>query len=314
MVEENAALLQRWKQAALRNETVDVTADTSTAVLNITLLSIFGEDHHLVAPSFKVLSEEAMRDLRFAQTFRALEPIIQDVVTRRRSRNTAPRDILGLLMQARDRDTGRPMSDRQLISEVKTLIVAGHETTASTLNWIWYSLTQHPAVADTLKAELDRQFTGKIEIEDLAGFTYTRQVIDEALRLYPAGWLMTRRALGDDRLGDYLVPAKTEIYIPPYFIQRHPGLWDDPDRFDPGRFAASALTERHRLAMLPFSAGPRNCIGEVFARIEMQIHLMMVASQLRMHFPETPSPDYVAGVNLRSKHSFVMRPGIADPA
>lgn len=313
MVAENVALLHRWQQAAMRHETVDVTADTSQMVLNITLISIFGEDHHQAA-SFKVLGDEALRDLQFAQAFRALETVILDVVAQRRRRNTAAHDILALLMQARDRDTGRPMSDRQLVNEIKTLIVAGHETTASTLNWMWYSLSQHPEIADRLTRELDEKFVGEIEIEALSDFAYTRQIIEETLRLYPAGWLMTRKALSDDWLGGYFVPAKTEIYIPPYFIQRHPGLWDDADRFIPDRFAAGQLKERHRLAMLPFSAGPRNCIGEVFARVEMQIHLMVIARHLRLRYRETRPPEYVAGVNLRSKHSFVMTPEIIRPA
>ena len=136
------------------------------------------------------------------------------------------------------------------------------------------------------------------------------RILDETLRLYPPGWLMTRKALRHDHLGDYLVPAGTEIYISPYFTQRHPALWEAPDRFDPDRFAAAQAQTHHPLAILPFSAGPRNCIGEVFARIEMQIHLLITASRLRLRYDDKTPPQLDAGVNLRSRHDFIMIPEI----
>ena len=214
-----------------------------------------------------------------------------------------------MLMEARDRESGQVMPDRQLVNEIMTLIVAGHETTASTLNWTWYLLSQHPEVEEKLsKSSVIYSGARFLSLDDLPRFTYTSQVIDEMLRLYPAGWLLTRRALKDDQLGDYFVPAGTEIYISPYFIQRHPDLWEDPDRFNPDRFDPDHSQDRHPLAMLPFSAGPRNCIGEFFARIEMQIHLMTIAKQLRLRFVERRQPELDVGVNLRSKHDFIMNP------
>jgi cytochrome P450 len=128
------------------------------------------------------------------------------------------------------------------------------------------------------------------------------------MRLYPAGWLVTRKALRNDRLGEYFVPAGTEIYVPPYFIQRHPDLWEEPDRFNPDRFRPDNSRHRHRLATIPFSAGPRNCIGEHFARIEMQIHLMTIARYLRLRYIPSKPIELEAGVNLRSKYDFIMYP------
>ena len=120
------------------------------------------------------------------------------------------------------------------------------------------------------------------------------------MRLYPAGWLMTRKALRDDRLGEYFVPAGTEIYVSPYFIHRHPRIWKDPDRFNPDRFGADRFGDRHRLAMIPFSAGPRNCVGALFARVEMQIHLLMVAKHMRLRYVPSRPLELDAGVNLRT--------------
>jgi cytochrome P450 len=307
IVGPNLALLEKWANAAQQKEIVNITRDLSLMVLKVTLSSIFGEDYEQVAPHFAVLSEEPARDLRFAQTFRSLGKMVSQVAAHRREEKTAAADILAMLMHARDRESGEVMPDRQLVSEIMTLVVAGHETTASTLNWTWYLLSQHSDVEKKLSEELGCLAGGALpELRDLSKVTYTRHVIDEAMRLYPPGWLMTRRALKEDQLGDYFVPAGTEIYISPYLIQRHPALWEDPDRFNPDRFEAG----QPGLAMLPFSAGPRKCIGEFFARIEMQIHLMTIARHLRLGSVDGNRVELEAGVNLRNKHDFIMTPEI----
>jgi cytochrome P450 len=307
----NVALLKRWEQAAQKNESINVTRDISLMVLEVVLIAIFGLDYECVAAHFNILSDESARDLQFAQTFRSLGKIVAEVAAQRRERNISSTDILGMLMEARDRENSQAMPDRQLVNEVMTLIVAGHETTASSLNWLWYLLSQHPEVEQKLSSELSNLREGEcLDLDNLPKFIYTRQVLEEALRLYPPGWLMTRRALKHDRLGDYFVPAGTEIYISPYLIQRHPDLWEAPDRFNPDRFGPGHSQDRHPLTMLPFSAGPRNCLGELFARIEMQIHLMTIAKQLRLRYVEKSPPELDAGVNLRSKYDFIMSPEI----
>jgi cytochrome P450 len=305
----NLALLRRWQQAAHKKVSVNVTGDVSRMALEVMLISIFGANYEQVAPHFNILSEESARNMEFARVFGSLGKIVLQLAAQRRKEKIMSTDILGMLMEARDQRSGQAMPDRQLVNEIKTLIVAGHETTASTLNWTWYLLSQHPEVEEKLSSELDNLLGSKIpNVDDLPKLAYTRKVIDETLRLYPAGWLLTRRALKDDQLGDYFVPAGTEIYISPYFIHRHPDLWEDPDRFNPDRFAPEHSQGRPPLAMLPFSTGPRNCIGEFFARIEMQVHLLTIAKQLRLRFVERTQPELDVGVNLRSKHDFIMNP------
>jgi cytochrome P450 len=311
----NRALLADWEQAAQEKSPVNVTRDLSRTVLQVVLLSIFGDDYAQVAPHFNMLSDQPERSLEFADAFRPLADIVIRLAVQRRAANRSFTDILGLLMLARDREGGEVMPDRQLAREIMTLVVAGHETTASVLNWTWYLLSQHSAVEEKLSRELnDLLKSGFPSLDELPRFAYTRQVIEEAMRLYPPGWLMTRKALQDDYLGEYFVPAGTEIYIAPYLIQRHPGLWKQPNRFDPDRFAPEHSQHRHPLAMLPFSAGPRNCIGEFFARIEMQIHLMIIARRLRLRYVEIQPPELVGGVNLLSKHDFIMTPELKEPA
>lgn len=307
MTSVNSGLLGKWQLAARRDEGVNVTRDVSGMALEVVLRFILGDDYEQVGSHFDILSQEQTRDMAFARSFRALGKIILQVVDRRRKHPLATTDALGMLMQEHDPQSGQLMQDRQLIDEILTLIVAGHETTASTLNWTWYLISQHPEVEQRLSNELNdlKSFS---EFDDLPKFLYTRQIIDETMRLYPAGWLLSRKALRDDRLGEYFVPAGTEIYVPPYFIQRHPDVWEEPDRFNPDRFQPDNSKHRDRLATIPFSAGPRNCIGSLFARVEMQIHLMTIARHLRLRHIESRPIELDAGVNLRSKYDFIMYP------
>jgi cytochrome P450 len=307
----NLALREKWKQAARAGTAVDVTQDVSSTVLEVTLLAIFGEDYQKVASHFQIIAEES-RNLEFAQTCSALSRIIVQIVAERRAQGRDASDILGTMMSARDRDGGRPMPDAQLAREALTLVIAGHETTASVLNWTWYLLSRHSEVeARVLREIQDLPADEALIYESLGRFTYTRQVIEEALRTYPPLWLMTRKTINADMLGDYLVPPATEIYISPYLLQRHPHLWQDPDRFDPERFAPGE--NQPRLSMCPFGAGPRNCIGEFFARVEMQLHLMIIAAELRLRYDDPRLPETVAGVNLLSRGHFVMQPQLRAP-
>lgn len=300
----NAALVERWKDAARRATRVNVTREVSLLVLEVILAAIFGDDTPSVAPHFAILSAEAERDLRFAQEFRALRKVVLRVVAARRNAARDAPDLLGLLMAARSR-ADAAMPDPQLVNEVMTLIVAGHETTASVLAWTWYLLAHHPAVEERLSREVAHGFSG---LDELGDFAYARQVLEEVLRLYPPGWLLTRKAIAADRLGDYFVPAGTEIYISPYLIQRNPDHWPAPQLFDPDRFAPVLAARRHPMAMLPFSAGPRNCVGESLARLEMEIHLATVARDIRLRHDDMTPPILDAGVNLRSKNDFWMTP------
>jgi cytochrome P450 len=303
----NTALLKKWQLAAGRNESVNVTRDVSRMSLEVVLRFIFGADYEQAGPHFDLLSQEPARNMEFATSFRALGKVIREVIDRRREKFAKSTDVLGALMEARDPQNGQLMHDEQLIDEILTLIVAGHETTASTLNWAWYLVSQHPEVEQRLSNEVNTKTTFS-ETGDPSRFPYTRQIIDETMRLYPAGWVVTRKALHDDQLGEYFVPAGTEIYIAPYFIQRHPALWEEPDRFNPDRFRPENSKHRHRLATIPFSAGPRNCIGEHFARLEMQIHLTTIARYLRLRYVQSKPIELDAGVNLRSKYDFMMYP------
>jgi cytochrome P450 len=189
-----------------------------------------------------------------------------------------------------------------------TLVVAGHETTASALNWTWYLLSQHPDVDEKLNAELiaapDDRAPSLAQMEALA---YTHQVIDEALRLYPPGWILSRRTIGPDTLAGYEIPAGTSVMLSPYILHRHPQFWKEPDAFRPERFAPDHEAERPRFAYMPFAAGPRHCIGESLALYEMLMHLYKVARRYRLTYASDRPVELEAQINLRTKHPLFMK-------
>lgn len=306
MKSANLRLLEKWTAAAQNGTSVNLTRDISAMVLEVVLRFVFGEDYEEIRGPFDLLTQDEARNMAFARSFRALGSVVLEVAKRRRAKSPTSADALGLIMQARDPQTGRPMEDRQLIDEILTIVVAGHETTASTLNWAWYLLSQHPEIDKRMSEEVSE--TAFSKFEDLTKFPYTRQVVEEAMRLYPPGWVVSRRALSDDRFDDYLIPAGTEVYVSIYHVHRSATLWNDPDCFDPERFRAGSQKSRHPLAAIPFSAGPRNCIGGFLARTEMQVHLVVIARHLRFDYLQSEPIEMEADVNLRSKHDFHMVP------
>lgn len=309
----NLKLVERWGDFADRGEPVNLTHDLSDVTLKIVLYSIFGADLDRVIQRegenpFDLLTRETRRDISFAIKFRALTRYVKGVIEARRAEGRVEHDFLSMLMQARDRESGEPMNDRALLDEVMTLIVAGHETTAGTLNWTWWLISQNPQVEAALHAAVDalpdaRRFDGDLQ----PGAAYVEQVVREGMRLYPSVWLLSRRALADDRIGGYAVPAGTDVFIVPYLLQRNPRLWTDPEAFDPSRFAPQAEASHHPFAFLPFSSGPRHCLGAGFAMAEMTTHMTMVAQQFRLDYadPAPPQPEFQ--INLRTRHDVTMR-------
>ena len=309
----NERRLASWDELAARGEPVNLTDEMSDLTLEIVLRSIFGRDldrlsGQLGGNPFEVVTREQNRDLQFAYKFRSLTKLVAQLIARRRAEPEEHFDYVAMLMAVRDKESGAPMGERELIDEVMTLIVAGHETTASGLNWTWYLLSQHPQVTARLHAEIDA--SAEIDSPSLAqmeALTYAQQVVHEALRLYPPGWLLSRRTIEPDVLGGYPVPANTNVLLPLYLLHRHPEFWQEPERFWPERFAPEHEAARSRFAYMPFAAGPRHCIGETLALYEMLMHLYLVARRYRLTYvPEKPL-ELEAQINLRTRYPLHMR-------
>jgi enediyne biosynthesis protein E7 len=314
IAQANDRFIARWEALAARGERINVTEEMSDLTLEIVMRSLIGRDlerltQQLGANPFEVVAKDPARNLQFVYKFRSLTKLVLELITCRRAQPGEEHfDYLAMLMSARDKETGRPMSDGELIDEIMTLIVAGHETTASGLNWTWYLLSQHPEAEARLHAELDAApelpAPSLVQVEALA---YTQQVINEALRLYPPGWVLSRRTINADVLGGYVVPPRSNVLLPLYLVHRHPRFWKNPDAFDPARFAPENEAERPRFAYMPFAAGPRHCIGETLALFEMLMHLYKVARHYRLRYVPDRKLELEAGINLRTRHPLHMR-------
>jgi cytochrome P450 len=219
------------------------------------------------------------KNRRFVAAKREVDAFIYKLIGQRRSGATAAhgaKDLLDVLLAARDDESGRGMSDEQLRDEVMTVFIAGHETTAVTLTWALAQIAGRPDVMAKLQAEADALANDIPGLEDIPKLTYTRQVIDETLRLYPAVWALPRTAARDDEMLGHAIPRGAIVNVLVHELHRQPDIWPDPERFDPGRFAPAAAQGRHKCAYAPFGAGHRICIGMHFALLELVLALAAI--------------------------------------
>jgi cytochrome P450 len=247
-------------------------------------------------------------NIRFKRAVRTLDLAVQDIIAARQTTGELGEDMLGMLLKARD-ENGQPLSDQQVRDEVITLLIAGHETSASALTWSWYLLAQNPAAWQTMRQEVENVLGGRrpgcLDLENLA---FTGRVFSETLRLYPPAWLITRRAIEADQISGYDLPPKALVILSPYTLQRNKRYWEDPEQFLPQRFEAARTEGRPRYAYVPFGGGPRLCIGSGFAQIESQLILAAVTQNWRLELPENqPAVKADALVTIRPRGGLVMR-------
>jgi cytochrome P450 len=227
-------------------------------------------------------------------------------VERRRARGEPGADLLGLLLQAKDPETGERLSDESLIDNLLTFVAAGHETTALALTWTLRVLADHPAVEARILDEIAGLGTDPAP-EALDRLAFTRQVVLEVMRLYPPAPLIVRRTAEEVRLGDTVIPAGESVHVPVYALHRHQSLWDRPDVFDPDRFAPELTASRDRYAYLPFGAGPRVCIGMGLALTECLVILATLLPAFRFVPAKAEMPATQFRVTLRPKGGMKMK-------
>jgi cytochrome P450 len=293
-------LLDGWHMAARHGRALDVASEMTRLTLRVVGQALFSVDlsdeADTVAQAFTALlmplssylfnpipplGVPTPRNRRIQRSIRELDGVVHGIIAARRSEGQ--NDLVTMLLAARDAETGEGMSDKQVRDEVMTLLIAGHETTANLLTWTWYLLAQHPEAERRLHDELSQVLGGRLPtVEDLPRLTYTTMVLEESLRLYPPVTGFNRKALAEDELGGYRVPANTLVWLSPHATQRHPEFWDDPDAFDPGRFAPERVAARPHFAYFPFGGGPRLCIGNNFAMMEAQLVLATIAQRYRL--------------------------------
>ncbi len=252
---------------------------------------------------FELLEQLPLPSVRRRRSSRqALDRVVYNLIERRRRDGAEGRDLLSLLLSARDADTGEGMDDTQVRDEVLTIMLAGHETTANALTWTFHLLGQHPEVAAALHAELDTVLSGRRPtVADLPHLPFASAVFSESMRLYPPVWAMSRYLVEDRVVGGYLLPAGSTLLLSQWVVHRDEKWWPEPERFDPTRWIGDRVDpNRPRYAYFPFGGGPHQCIGNSFAQTEGVLALATISR----HWMLEP----VAGLEIRPEPLVTLRP------
>lgn len=327
MTDETAAMLKRWCVFAERGQPLDIAAEMMRLTQGIAVKTLFstdlGEEAEAIRDALTIALEHinrrawafidlpgwlpTPRNRRFWRALRTLDKVVYRMIDERRHSEKDTGDLLSLLLQARDEETGEGMSDAEVRDQVMTLFIAGHEPTANALAWTWYLLSKHPGVERQLHAELMTVLGERIPTsQDLPHLAYTRMVIEEAMRLYPPTWLTARTPMEDDEIGGHHIPVNSVLLLSPYVTHRHPTFWENPEGFDPERFTPERSAGRPRYAYFPFGGGPRMCMGKGFALMEAQLIVAMVAETYRLHLVPGHPVEPQSSIALRPRHGVLM--------
>lgn len=241
--------------------------------------------------------------LRRRQAIARLDETVYRIIHERRASGDDFGDLLSMLMQARDEESGGGMTDQQLRDEAMTIFLAGHETTANALTWTLYLLSQHPEIEARLQAEVDQALSGRLPtFEDLAALPYTRMVLSESMRVFPPVWAVGRRALEPHTFGAYTVPKDGIVLVSQWVTHKDPRFYPDPQRFDPERWTPEQAAGRPKFSYFPFGGGPRVCMGEQFAWMEGVLILAALAQQWRFRLAPGHPVATRALITLRPRH------------
>jgi cytochrome P450 len=244
--------------------------------------------------------------MRVKRAVRELEEIVNRIIRQRRASATDTGDLLSMLIAARDED-GSGMTDRQLRDEIITFLLAGHETTAVSLSWTWYLLSQNPAAEEKLRRELNHVLGGRTpQLQDLPRLPYTDRVVKESMRLYPPAWSLARSVVREMELGGYRLPVGANVVMSPWIMHRDPRFFDRPEQFDPDRWATDAVQHLPRFAYFPFGGGPRLCIGASFAMMEATLLLAAIAQRFQLRMVRGYPLAALPSITLRPRHGMRM--------
>lgn len=323
MVGATQSLLEQWRAAAARRVTLDVASEMMRLTATIVGRTLFSTEVAGDAPAIEralgVIMPVTFAKLgrivqwptwvpttenrQFRSALRDIDRVVYSIIEQHRRDQADGKsavDLLSMLLEVRDPDTGQGLSNQQLRNETLTFLLAGHETTANALTWTFYLLSLHPEIEAQLRAEVVNVLGNRAPtLEDLPRLGFTRNVIKESMRLYPPIWIVERRVVADDVVGGFRLPAGSAVVVSPYALHRHAGFWSAPERFDPSRFTQADPEGRMARAYIPFGVGARFCIGHEFAMLEAQLIVSMVAQSYRLRLvpghPVVPLP----GITLR---------------
>jgi len=321
------AYAERMRDGWVDGRTLDIAAEMNRLTLSVVGKTLFDADVEsqavevgealtgvmdtfwmMMLPFADAIERLPVPKLRRARMARVrLDQIIYRMIADRRASGRDHGDLLSMLLEAQDEDDGGVMTDEQVRDEAMTIFLAGHETTANALTWLWYLVAGAPEVEAKLHEEIDRVLQGRRPtFADVGTLPYVERVVTETMRLYPPAWIIGRRALVDYPIGSYVMPARSIIIMSPYVLQRDRRYYADPERFDPDRWTAEFRARLPKFAYFPFGGGPRQCIGESFAWMELVLVTATIAQRWKLRLvpghPVVPQPL----VTLRTKHGMRM--------
>jgi cytochrome P450 len=289
----------------------DADVESQAAEVGAALTGVMETFWTTMLPFADLLEHLPVPKLRRARAARAqLDAIIYGMIAERRKSSLDRGDLLSMLLSAQDEEAegaARRMTDEQVRDEAMTIFLAGHETTANALTWTWYLLSTAPDVEAKLHAEVDRALQGRLpRMADIASLPFVERVVTESMRLYPPAWAIGRRAIAAYPLGPYVAPPRSILVMSPFIVQRDARYYKDPERFDPDRWTPEFRAALTKFAYFPFGGGPRQCIGESFAWMELILLVASIAQQWTLRL--VPGHPVVAEplITLRTKHGLRM--------
>ena len=315
MVRDTNDLADTWRDGEQR----DVHADMSNLTLRIIVETVLGAELHGmeraisdalldVGGFFRSDNPEALlpegvptpRNVRYRRARGKLDRIVRDIVRQRERGGANGDDVLGVLLRLRE--SGEEITDEQIRDEVLTMLLAGHDTTALTLTYVWYLLSEHPEVERRFHEEVDS--LGGISAESVAELEYTGRIVTEAMRLYPPAYVVYRESVADDEVLGYRLPAGSIVAMPQWVVHRHPKYWERPDEFDPDRWDGE--TTRPDFAYFPFGGGPRRCIGDRFATMEAKLVMAAIGSRFELDYRGDGPVEFVPMITLHPEPPVTM--------
>jgi cytochrome P450 len=295
IVDYGELMVQSWHD----NQQVDMHEAMMTVTMKIIAKVLFdtdvSKDAHDLEQAITVGIEAVMNKITHVVTipdwiptpanrramaaFKLLDQKIDDIINSRRQTMEDKGDLLSMLLLSED-DNGESMTDSQVRDEAMTLFLAGHETTAIALTWTLYLLSQHPDILQKLQQEVDTVLGNRrATLDDLKQLTYTNMVVKESMRFYPPAWITTRIVMEPIVFDTFTAEIGNLLVLSPYLTHHDPALWENPSTFNPQRFTKEAEKEHHKFAYFPFGGGPRVCIGNHFAMMEIQLLLVTILQQ-----------------------------------
>lgn len=322
-------MLKRW-EARCRdgNNSVEISSEMAHVTLDILCRTLFGVhlagEHRRIYDALTTMLRDAERriwsafplpswaptagNLKARKAVRVLEEFIERAIAEHTKSPRAKDNLLSILIETQGSGVLGGGSARLLRDQMLTFLMAGHETTANGLAWTWYLLSKNPQAGRGVKEEIERVLKGRIPtFDDLPNLTYTKMVFDEALRILPPVWTISRCAMGDDSIDGIDIPKGTSVMICPYALHRRADLWPNPEGFDPERFAPGMEKQRARHAYIPFGGGPRTCLGNRFAATEALLALAMTLQRYDLELVPGQRVEPEPMITLRPRNGIMMR-------